>query len=112
MSLFFIFLTFLKYFIVYRYLSIYLYIMNSIYKALTDENRRKILELLKEKDMSVNEIVKHFNISQASISHHLDILKRANLVSLEKKWQFVFYSLNVSVFEEFVKWLFDFIKKD
>lgn len=105
-------MTFEKYFIVYRYLSIYLYTMNSIYKALSDANRRKILELLKEKDMSVNEILKNFNIAQASISHHLDILKRANLVSLEKKGQFVFYSLNVSVFEEFVKWLFDFIKKD
>lgn len=86
--------------------------MDSIYKALWDKNRRKILELLKEKDMSVNEILKHFDITQASLSHHLDILKRANLVLDEKKWQFVFYSLNVSVFEEFVKWLFDFLKKE
>lgn len=86
--------------------------MDSVYKALWDKNRRKILELLKEKDMSVNEILKFFDITQASLSHHLDILKRAHLVLDEKKWQFVFYSLNVSVFEEFVKWLFDFIKKD
>lgn len=86
--------------------------MDSVYKALGDKNRRKVLELLKEKDMSVNEILKYFDITQASLSHHLNILKRANLVLDEKKWQFVFYSLNVSVFEEFIKWLFDFIKKD
>lgn len=83
--------------------------MDSIFKALSDKNRRKVLELLKEKDMSVSEILKHFNITQASLSHHLDILKRANLVTDEKKWQFVYYSLNISVFEEFVKWMYNFL---
>lgn len=86
--------------------------MDSIYKALSDWNRRKILELLKQKDMSVSELLKNFNITQASLSHHLDTLKRANLVIDEKKWQYVYYSLNVSVFEEFVKIMYDFIKKD
>lgn len=85
--------------------------MNSIYKALWDPNRRKILKILKEWDLSVNEILKHFSITQASLSHHLDILKRANLVIDDKRWQFVYYSLNVSVFEEFVKGLMDFIEK-
>ncbi len=85
--------------------------MDNIYKALWDKNRRKILEILKNWDLSVWELLKHFDITQASISHHLDILKRANLVIDEKKWQFVYYSLNVSVFEEFVKWLLDFIDK-
>ncbi|MFA5917036.1 MAG: autorepressor SdpR family transcription factor [Candidatus Gracilibacteria bacterium] len=85
--------------------------MNSIYKALSDGNRRKILEILKEKDMSVSELLTHFSITQASLSHHLDVLKRANLVVDEKKGQFVFYSLNVSVFEEFLKGLMDFIEK-
>lgn len=85
--------------------------MDSIFKALSDKNRRKILELLKKKDMSVSEILKYFDITQASLSHHLDILKRANLVTDEKKWQFVYYSLNVSIFEEFVKWLYDFMNK-
>ncbi len=105
-------MTFLEIFLTYRCLSIYLYNMDSIYKALGDPNRRKILELLKQKDMSVNQILQYFEITQASLSHHLDILKRAELVIDEKKWQFVFYSLNVSVFEEFVKELFDFIKKE
>lgn len=86
--------------------------MDSIYKALWDGNRRKILELLKTKDMSVWELLGYFDITQASLSHHLDILKRANLVLDERKWQFIFYSLNVSIFEEFVKWLMEFIDKN
>ncbi len=86
--------------------------MDSIYKALWDANRRKILEILKEKDMSVSELLSNFDITQASLSHHLDILKRANLVIDERKGQFIIYSLNVSVFEEFVKWLLDFINRN
>lgn len=85
--------------------------MDSIYKALGDKQRRKILNLLKNKDMSVSDLLGNFQITQASLSHHLDILKRANLVIDERKGQFIFYSLNVSVFEEFVKWLMDFIDK-
>jgi DNA-binding transcriptional ArsR family regulator len=54
--------------------------MDKIFKALSDKNRRKILALLKEKDRSVNEILQYFTITQASLSHHLDILKRAELV--------------------------------
>jgi len=77
--------------------------MDTVYKALSDPNRRKILEILKEKDMSVSEILVHFQISMASLSHHLDILKRARLVVSQKKGQFVYYSLNLSVMEEVMK---------
>ncbi|MDD3120650.1 MAG: autorepressor SdpR family transcription factor [Candidatus Gracilibacteria bacterium] len=84
--------------------------MDSTFKALSDKNRRKILELLKEKDMSVGELLKHFPITQASLSHHLDILKRANLVVDEKKGQFVFYSLNLSSFEELTSIFMDLFK--
>ncbi|EKE29879.1 MAG: Transcriptional regulator [uncultured bacterium (gcode 4)] len=85
--------------------------MDSVYKALWDKNRRKIIEILREKDMSVSELLTHFPITQASLSHHLDILKRANLVLDERRWQFIFYSLNMSVFEEFVKWLLGFLDR-
>jgi len=77
--------------------------MEKIFKALWDKNRRKILELLKQKDMSVSELLQNFDITQASLSHHLDILKRAELVIDERKWQFIYYSLNMSVFEEIVQ---------
>lgn len=85
--------------------------MDIVFKALSDKNRRKILELLKKKDMSVSELQKHFPITQASLSHHLDILKRANLVLDERKWQFIYYSLNISVFEEFVTVILKLLNK-
>lgn len=77
--------------------------MDKVYKALADKNRRQILEILKKGDMQVNEIAMHFDISGASLSHHLDILKRANLVVSQRQGQFIIYSLNTSVFEEVMK---------
>ena len=50
---------------------------DQIFKALSDANRREILRILREKEMSVSELLTHFSITQASLSHHLDILKRA-----------------------------------
>ncbi len=79
--------------------------MNSVFKALNDETRRAILSLLKDQDLSAGEIAAAFNISKPSISHHLDILKRANLVSSEKKGQYVFYSLNTTVMEDVMQWM-------
>ena len=65
-----------------------------LFHALSDRTRQKILELLSKREMSVGEIVKHFQISQPSISHHLDILKRAEMVSSEKRGREVIYRLN------------------
>tara|TARA_B100000768_G_scaffold97776_1_gene91194 strand:+ start:85 stop:339 length:255 start_codon:yes stop_codon:yes gene_type:complete len=79
--------------------------MNSLFKALNDGTRRQIVELLKEKDMNAGEIAEHFNISKPSISHHLDILKRADLITSEKKGQFVEYSLNTSILEDLINWI-------
>ena len=79
--------------------------MNSLFKALNDETRRQIVELLKEKDMNAGEIAERFNISKPSISHHLDILKQANLVISEKKGQFVEYSLNTTILEDLLNWI-------
>lgn len=76
--------------------------MDVIFKTLSDQNRRRIIQLLKEKEMTVSELLTHFSISQASLSHHLNILKRANLVLDERRGQFVFYTLNQPVFEEAV----------
>ncbi len=79
--------------------------MNSLFKALNDETRRQIVELLKERDMNAGEIADKFNISKPSISHHLDILKRADLITSEKKGQFVEYSLNTSILEDLINWI-------
>lgn len=79
--------------------------MNSLFKALNDETRREIIELLKEKDMNAGEIAEQFNISKPSISHHLALLKRADLITSEKKGQFVEYSLNTSILEDLINWI-------
>lgn len=79
--------------------------MDSIFKALNDETRRAILELLRQKDMSAGEIADEFHISKPSISHHLDILKRADLVSSEKKGQFIVYTLNTTIVDDIIKWI-------
>lgn len=79
--------------------------MNNLFKALNDETRRKIIELLKEKDMDAGEIAEKFKISKPSISHHLDLLKRADLITSEKKGQHIIYSLNTSIFENLINWI-------
>lgn len=84
--------------------------MNSIFKALNDETRREILDLLKVEDLSAGEIADYFNISKPSISHHLDILKRADLISSEKKGQFIIYSLNTTIMEDVLQWILTFKK--
>lgn len=85
--------------------------MDQIFKALSDKNRRKILEILQARDMNVTEIASHFTITGASLSHHLDILKRARLIISERDGQFIKYSLNTSVFEETVKMLMNIFQK-
>jgi ArsR family transcriptional regulator, arsenate/arsenite/antimonite-responsive transcriptional repressor len=77
--------------------------MDLVFKALSDPHRRKILEILKNGDMTVQDISIHFDFSGATLSHHLTILKGANLVISERDGQFIRYSLNTSVFEEVVK---------
>ncbi|GAA4805727.1 autorepressor SdpR family transcription factor [Litoribaculum gwangyangense] len=79
--------------------------MNYLFKALNDETRRQILELLKEKNMTAGEIADAFNITKPSISHHLDILKRADLVTSEKDGQFITYSINTTILEDVLQWI-------
>ncbi len=79
--------------------------MNTAFKALNDPIRRKMLELLKEKDMNAGEIAEHFHITKPSISHHLDLLKQADFVISIKKGQFVYYSLNTTVIDDIIQWL-------
>ncbi|MDP4264708.1 MAG: autorepressor SdpR family transcription factor [Bacteroidota bacterium] len=85
--------------------------MNSIFKALNDPTRRQILELLQEKDRTAGEIAEQFHISFPSISHHLDLLKQAKLVTSKKDGQYVYYSLNTTVVDEILKWLLQFKSK-
>ncbi|WP_097027645.1 autorepressor SdpR family transcription factor [Clostridium peptidivorans] len=74
--------------------------MSKAFKALSDETRREILKLLNNSDMSAGEISEHFNMSKPSISKHLDILREAELITSEKKGQFVIYSINTTILQE------------
>ena len=77
------------------------------FKALSDPVRREILMLLKEKPLSAGEIGSHFDMTGATISYHLSILKKADLVTEEREKNFIFYDLNISVVEEVMLWLSD-----
>jgi ArsR family transcriptional regulator len=85
--------------------------MNAVFKALNDPTRREILSLLQDRDMTAGEIADKFHISWPSISHHLDLLKHAKLVTAEKDGQYMYYSLNTTVVDEIVKWLMQFKTK-
>lgn len=82
-------------------------ILNLPFKALADPTRRKIILLLKEKDLTAGEIAEHFNMTKPSISHHLNALKQSLLVTDERKGQYIYYSLNTTVFQEVTKWFFN-----
>jgi DNA-binding transcriptional ArsR family regulator len=85
--------------------------MDKLFKALNDPTRRSILGLLRRRDMTAGEIADQFQISKPSISHHLDLLKQADLVLAEKNGQFVNYSLNTSVLDECLAWLLELKNK-
>lgn len=76
--------------------------MNGVYQALSDPTRRKILKLLRERDMTAGEIARHFTISKPSLSKHFSILQEANLIQGEKAGRQIIYHLNLSVLEESV----------
>lgn len=82
--------------------------MNHVFKALNDKTRRDILELLKKEDLTAGQIATHFSFSKPTISHHLDLLKQAELLTSVKKGQFIFYSLNTTVMDELLKWMLQF----
>jgi ArsR family transcriptional regulator len=86
--------------------------MEHLFKALSDGNRRKILQILKKGDATVSDLLAHFDITQASLSHHLDVLKRAGLVKSLRDGQFMIYSLNLSVFEDAASMLYDFFNRN
>ena len=80
--------------------------MNDLFKALSDPTRRKILEMLMEKELSAGDIAEQFNISKPSISHHLSILKNADLVKDKRDGQQIIYSINMTIFDECINWFF------
>ncbi len=78
------------------------------FKALSDPARREILLMLREGKMSAGDIASHFDMTGATVSYHLSVLKKADLVYETKQKNFVFYELNTSVFEEIMLWFAQF----
>lgn len=80
------------------------------FKALSDPTRREILEMLKKYErMSAGEISEKFETTGATISHHLSILKKADLISDVREGKFIYYEINLSLFEEVINWINGFL---
>lgn len=76
-------------------------------KALADPIRREILNMLKAGRLSAGEIVEHFDVTGASISRHLSVLKDADLIRDTREGKYIYYELNASVLEEIMLWITD-----
>lgn len=76
-------------------------------RALADPIRRDILNLLKSGKMSAGEIAEHFDVTGASVSRHLSVLKEADLIRDNREGKFIIYELNASVLEEIMLWITD-----
>lgn len=74
--------------------------MSNVFKALSDPSRRRVLELLRDEDMTAGELTKHFEFSRPTMSAHFSVLKEAGLVKAEKQGKNVIYRLQISVLED------------
>lgn len=81
------------------------------FKALSDPTRREILNLLKEHPLPAGEIAAHFSMTGATVSHHLAILREAGLISDRHEGKFIYYELDLSVFEDVLNWFQQFLNK-
>ncbi|HAB59770.1 MAG TPA: transcriptional regulator [Lachnospiraceae bacterium] len=82
------------------------------FKALSDPVRREILVMLREGKMPAGEIAKRFDMTGATVSYHLSQLKKADLIRESKYKNYIYYELNVSVFEEIMLWFSQFDKSN
>ena len=81
--------------------------LQSTLRALADPIRREILNLLKSGRLTAGEITDHFDVTAASISRHLSVLKEVDLIRDERQGKFIIYELNASVLEEIMLWISD-----
>lgn len=81
------------------------------FRALSDPTRRVILGLLREKPLSAGEIGAHFSMTGATVSHHLAVLRDAGLISDRHEGKYIYYELDLSVFEELLAWFQRFLNQ-
>ena len=75
------------------------------FKALSDPTRREILRLLRDRAKTAGEIGSHFDMTGATISHHLAVLREAGLISDQRRGKYIYYELNLSVLDEITGWI-------
>lgn len=75
------------------------------FKALSDPTRRAILDLLKGGAKTAGEIGSQFDMTGATVSHHLSVLKEAGLISDERRGKYIYYELNLSILDEITGWI-------
>jgi len=85
--------------------------LGTIFAALSDPTRRRVLESLKTADLTPSEMLERITVTQPTLSHHLDILKRAELVKTTREGQFIRYSLNMTIFEMALEYMASLTKK-
>jgi len=77
------------------------------FKALADPTRREILRLLDDGEKTAGQLSLHFPIAAASMSHHFNLLKQADLISARRDGQLIYYALNTTVFQDVIRLLLD-----
>ena len=75
------------------------------FKALSDPTRREILRLLRDRAKTAGEIGSHFDMTGATVSHHLSVLREAGLISDDRRGKYIYYELNLSVLDEITGWI-------
>ena len=82
---------------------------NQVFKALADPTRREILRLLGRGEMTAGELAAKFDMTKPSMSHHFAVLKEADLVICRREGQQLFYSLNTTVAQDVLAWIWDLL---
>jgi len=82
--------------------------LDDLFKAMADPTRRSILRILRKRDLNVSQLRQRVRVTGPTLSHHLDILKRADLVVTERRGKFIVYSVNTSVFDDIVQNLYSY----
>ena len=75
------------------------------FKALSDPTRREILHLLRDGAKTAGEIGSHFDMTGATVSHHLSVLREAGLICDDRRGKYIYYELNLSVLDEIAGWI-------
>lgn len=86
-------------------------VLNNIFMALSDPTRREIIQRLKKREMTPSELLDQIEVTQPTLSHHLDILKRADLIEGTREGQFIRYSLNMTVFQMAIEFMMTTTKR-